>query len=238
VNVEAREIGGLHTVVVGADKEAALDVVMLHGFSMSAADLAPSARALGVRAQAFIPDGPLRVEPRGRAWWRSLAETQPAAQRNGPRDLAEEHPEGLAEARAALSRFVAAVRDRDVRRPLVLAGFSQGGMLACDAVIAGDVAADGLALMSSSRIAIDEWSVGREQLRGLPIFVSHGRRDDDLSFAAGEALRDFAADAGARVTWVPFDSGHELPLVVWRELRKFLRQTATEAGHSGSARRW
>jgi phospholipase/carboxylesterase len=30
-------------------------------------------------------------------------------------------------------------------------------------------------------------------------------------------------EAGARVFWVPFDGGHEIPLVVWRGLRKFLR---------------
>jgi phospholipase/carboxylesterase len=52
--------------------------------------------------------------------------------------------------------------------------------------------------------------------------VSHGRGDTDLAFAAGEALRDLLVSGGAAVTWVPFDQGHEIPLVVWRGLRKFL----------------
>ena len=29
-------------------------------------------------------------------------------------------------------------------------------------------------------------------------------------------------DLSADVTWQPFDGGHEVPLVVWRHLRKFL----------------
>jgi len=62
----------------------------------------------------------------------------------------------------------------------------------------------------------------RERLRGLPAFVSHGRADQDLAFTAGEALRDFVLAGGAEVSWVPFDGGHEIPLVVWRALRKFL----------------
>jgi hypothetical protein len=34
------------------------------------------------------------------------------------------------------------------------------------------------------------------------------------------------------VHWVPFDGGHELPLVVWRRLRQFLLNVAfpTNAG--------
>jgi predicted esterase len=29
-------------------------------------------------------------------------------------------------------------------------------------------------------------------------------------------------ESEAPVTWVPFDGGHEIPLIVWRALRKFL----------------
>jgi phospholipase/carboxylesterase len=54
------------------------------------------------------------------------------------------------------------------------------------------------------------------------VLVSHGELDDDLAFSAGERLRDFVAAAGAVVTWVPFAQGHEIPLVVWRRVRKLL----------------
>lgn len=219
---ETRDVGGLRTVIVGSPGDSALHLVLLHGYSMSAADLAPFAHSMGSMALTFVPDGPLVVES-GRAWWDSLSERRPPPGRRTPRDLAHMNPAGRAVARTALANLIAGIHSWVAPKPLVLAGFSQGGMLACDAVLAGDVRVVGLALMSSSRIAIDEWTETSRPLRGLPVFVSHGRRDDDLAFAAGEALRDFATESGAKVTWVAFDEGHELPLVVWRELRKFLR---------------
>jgi phospholipase/carboxylesterase len=54
------------------------------------------------------------------------------------------------------------------------------------------------------------------------VLVAHGTRDEELAFNAGELLADFARSGGARVTWLPFDGGHEIPLVVWRALRKFV----------------
>jgi phospholipase/carboxylesterase len=64
------------------------------------------------------------------------------------------------------------------------------------------------------------------RLRGLPVFVAHGRDDQDLSFAAGAALEESLREAGARTTWLSFDGGHEIPLVVWRGLKKFLLEVA------------
>jgi len=29
---------------------------------------------------------------------------------------------------------------------------------------------------------------------------------------------------GAAVDWLPFDGGHEIPLVAWRRLRKFVTE--------------
>ena len=50
----------------------------------------------------------------------------------------------------------------------------------------------------------------------------HLRGLTDLAFTAGTALRDCLVASGADVTWQPFDQGHEIPLVVWRTLKKFL----------------
>jgi phospholipase/carboxylesterase len=80
----------------------------------------------------------------------------------------------------------------------------------------------GLALLSSTCIALDEWLPHLHRLRGLPALVTHGRSDDELSFSAGERLRDVLLMAGAEVTWLPFEGGHEMPLVVWRALRRFV----------------
>jgi phospholipase/carboxylesterase len=219
---ESMDLAGLPTRVISPSDEAPLLVVLLHGYSMRAEDLAPFARSLGVRARFLVPEGPCPAVPRGRAWWAIDAEARALARAAGPRDLAAEHPAGASAARAGLSDFLRAAQARWGALPLALAGFSQGGMLACDTALRGDHSLAGLALLSSSRISIGQWLPLAERLRGLPVLVSHGRADDDLSFAAGEALRDFVESAGAAVTWVPHDGGHELPPVVWRRLRAFL----------------
>ena len=125
-------------------------------------------------------------------------------------------------ARATLCRFLDELRTEFPGLPLVLGGFSQGAMLACDAVLCARQAVSGLVMLSSSRIAFSEWLANREALSGLPVLLSHGQHDTDLAFAAGEALRDFHSDSHAHVTWQPFDGGHEIPLIVWRALRRFL----------------
>ena len=229
------EVAGLRTTVVGDLTLARFVVVLLHGFAMEPEDLSPFAHSLAVPGLFLFPRGPLAgaIEPgleRGRAWWHIDPVPRTAALALGPRDFSGEHPVGLAEARATLGRFLDAVRGLGPdlgARPLVVGGFSQGAMLVCDAFLRAPRPLAGLVLLSASRIAFDEWPPfladwGRAAFPYPPVFASHGHADQDLAFDAGCALRDCLVDAGADVTWVPFDQGHEIPLVVWRRFRKFL----------------
>jgi phospholipase/carboxylesterase len=214
---EVVEIGGLRAVSVG-DRDAKVVMVMLHGFQMEPADLSPFAHSMQAPAWFLFPFAPLDAEGRGRAWWHIDARLRDEALKRGPRDFAPQHPPDLPQARAALSAFLEALP----AKRLVLGGFSQGGMLSADTFLRGNQELAALALFSASRIAFDEWGPFAHRLRGLPVLVSHGESDPDLAFSAGEALRDFLAGAGADVTWLPFAGGHEIPLVVWRRLRKLL----------------
>lgn len=202
--------------------EPRLVVVMLHGYAMRASDLSPFAHSLGFPAVFYVPDAPIAAVPEGRAWWPMDQERRRVALLAGPRDLAEEVPAGAPAARALLAELVARARRAHPGLPVAVIAFSQGGMLACDAVLHDAVRLDALALLSSSRIDISNWRRRADRLRGLPMLVSHGEADDDLAFAAGERLRDFCIAAGAEVTWVPFADGHSIPLVVWRGIRRFL----------------
>lgn len=219
------ELGGLRAISLG-DEDAPVVVAVLHGFAMEPGDLSPFASSMGVPAWFLFPEAPLAAAPRGRAWWHIDPVRRAESLARGPRDFAGEHPPDLPAARAALAAFVAAIEERRRGRPFVLAGFSQGGMLALDSLLRPPVPfrPDALALLSASRLAYDEQAplLARAPLAGLPVLVAHGRTDDDLAFGAGEALRDAVAAAGARVDWLPFDEGHEIPLVVWRRLRKLI----------------
>jgi len=218
------DLGGTRTIAVGDPDAARIVVVLLHGFQMVPADLTPFAHSLQAPAWFLFPEGPLEARPSGRAWWHIDAELRARALAAGPRDFAEQHPPDLPAARARLVTLVEAAQARAGTRPLVLGGFSQGGMLACDTLLRSNLSIAALALFSSSRIAFDEWPplLARGRVAGLPVLVSHGERDDDLAFSAGEALRDCLRAAGADVEWVPFAEGHEIPLVVWRRFRKRL----------------
>jgi len=215
------EIAGLHTTVVG-EPDAPVTLVLLHGYAMQTADLTPFAHSLGVPALFLVPQGPIASPAGGYAWWEVDSEARSRSMTRGARDLAGEYPHGLGAARHQLGQFLDAVAADFKPGRIVIGGFSQGGMLALDFVLRGPSRVDGLILMSASRVALEDWQPRRARLDGLPVFVSHGQSDRDLAFAAGEALRDFVLDSGARVSWVPFESGHEMPLVVWRGLRKFL----------------
>lgn len=215
---EANEtLGGLSVITVG-DPEADTVVVVLHGREMSGSDLAPFGHSLRVPACFVFPDAPLPCM-RGRSWWPVDSEARLRRLSQGPMDLSAMDPPGRVEARERLEALLGQFGSR--RR--VLVGFSQGGMLAMDYVLHGGHV-DGLALLSSTRIAFADWQARLPCLAGLPVLVAHGRADDELSFAAGEGLRDAAVAGGADVTWLPFDGGHEIPLVVWRGLRQFLRK--------------
>ena len=220
------DIAGLRTTAVG-NPDAPMTLVLLHGYAMQPSDLAPFAHSIGIPAYFLLPQGPLSSPNGGHAWWEVDLEARESALSIGPRDLANDHPHGLGAARQQFGQFLAAVRaevkpGRTASRTIIIGGFSQGGMLALDWVLRGNQRIDGLALLSTSRVALGEWEPQRERLRNLPVFLSHGATDRDLAFAAGERLRDFLLESAVQLTWTPFEGGHEIPLVVWRGLRKFL----------------
>ncbi len=210
-------------------------VVLLHGFSMTADDLAPFGASLGVPALFLFPEGPIDLAPhglRGRAWWMIDVDRRDAAiARGDDRDLGDENPAGLPAANQRLATLLGEVRARWPGRALFLGGFSQGAILSLDLVLRNRPALPalsslaGLILLSSGRVTAAAWAalMQGDNARGLPMFQSHGRLDRELSFAAAAALAADLAAAGARHTFVAFDGAHELPLPVLRALKRFLR---------------
>ena len=200
---------------------------MLHGLGMDPAVLRPFLRSLALPAWSLVPEGPVDTGGGTRAWWAVDPAKRQARLAAGPSDLFDRHPAGRPQAHAALDDALASLRQAAPGLPLIVAGFSQGGMLAVDHALRGrGRPPSALALFSSSCIALDEWAPHWQRLAGVPVLLAHGRGDDDLGFGAGERLRDQLLAAGARVRWLPFDGGHELPLVVWRALRRFVADVA------------
>lgn len=198
-------------------------VLLLHGLTMLPQTMEAFAKVLEPQALVRCPAGPVHYPDGSLSWWPVDLAKREAALATGPVDLAQRSPKERARAREVLHEAMQAARAQHPGLPLVLAGFSQGGMLAVDYLLQHPGAqADALALMSASRIDLDTWLPLLPRLADLPVWVTHGRLDEDLSFSAGEGLRDMLHTAGARVQWQPFDGGHELTMVVWRGLRRFV----------------
>ncbi len=211
-------------VDVDADAPNAPTVVLLHGFLGMVDDLAPFARSLRVPGRFVVPHGIFDMAPlRGRAWWPIDVDERDAQIAKGPRDLSAFVPDGLAHARLVVSELVEELLAARPNAPLVLGGFSQGGMLCSEITFCTTYPIRALALFSSARIGAGSWKAGYALRKDMPIFMSHGRSDHDLAFAAAEAYKDELLANDLRVDWCPFDGGHEIPLVVLRAFKKFLR---------------
>ena len=162
------------------------------------------------------PDGPLG----GRAWWRLDLESHLPPGRKLP-DLSATHPPGIDVAAASVH---ALLHDLSWRPggPVVLGGFSQGAMVASDLAFTSGDEITALVLLSGTPVDEATWRRGFASRRGLPVFISHGRADAILPFAAAERFQQELAAAGLAVTWVPFDGGHEVPAQVVTALNAFL----------------
>jgi phospholipase/carboxylesterase len=203
-------------------------VVLMHGFGAPGTDLLGLWRVLDVppSVRFAFPEAPHELPGMfgARAWWMIDPERMNQSMAQGPRNYANEIPPGMEEATDQLLEMLSALQDElDVpNERLLLGGFSQGSMLACNAVFARELMPGGLLILSGTPVNMASWKTGMASRRGLPVFQSHGERDPLLSFQAAEQLRDEMGQAGLRTEWQPFRGGHEIPLPVLRSLGLFL----------------
>ena len=215
-------------------------VVLLHGFGAPGDDLVPLWQVIGAPpgTRFIFPVGPLSFQMglgESRAWWMIDMERLNRDIAAGRlRDLSRDIPPGLEEAR---DRIVAFLDDLECRfgvgpRNIVLGGFSQGAMLACDVTLRTDRPFLGLTLLSGTLLAKEEWVPLMPKRRGLRVFQSHGSEDPLLPISLAEQLRDCLLEAGLTVEWVRFEGGHEIPSVVTQRLGRFLGQVIVRLQNS------
>jgi phospholipase/carboxylesterase len=216
-------LGGLEVRLVGgSDGNGGGDgpaVVMLHGFGAPPDDLVPLARAFRAPAgtRFAFPGAPLPLDlwPGARAWWLiDLGRYEAVLAGGDPRQLTEDEPPGLAEAREKIDAMLDGLQAElaVAGSRLAIGGFSQGAMLACDVALRSDRPLAGLVLLSTAYICRSIWTRRMQVRRDLPVFQSHGNGDPLLPFVLAEDLRDSMRAAGMNVDWVPFAGGHEIPV--------------------------
>jgi phospholipase/carboxylesterase len=159
-----------------------------------------------------------------RAWWMLDLERAEQAMADGPRSYADEIPPGMEEATDQVVQMIRAMQDElgVSNERLIVGGFSQGSMAACNAVFTRELSPAGLLVLSGTPVNLAAWKAGMASRSGLPVFQSHGEQDALLSFQAAEDLNKDMRDAGLATQWVPFRGGHELPVQVLEGLSRFL----------------
>jgi phospholipase/carboxylesterase len=232
------ELGGLTVRITGGDDGAGSGKgpvwVLMHGYGAPGTDLLPFAgeipAAPGTRF--VFPEAPLTLPYEmgvaGRAWWHiDMQELAVAMFTGRVGDLRKRVPDGLSEANAKVAAMLSGLEKAIgmQRDTLVLGGFSQGAMLACDVVLRSSDPLAALVMMSGSYLAEPEWSARMPSRKGLRVFMSHGRQDPLLPFSLAEALRDALMGAGLDVTWVPFSGGHGVAPEVIDALGEFAART-------------
>ena len=215
----------------GEDREGGGDgplVVLMHGFGAPGTDLVGLWRVLDVPSSMrfAFPEAPHEIPGMvgARAWWMlDLARVEQATA-EGPRSYATEIPPGMEEATDRVVQMTEAMQ-AELGVPnerLIVGGFSQGSMAACNAVFTRNLGLAALVILSGTPVNLEAWKAGMAPRSGLPVFQSHGQQDPLLSFRAAEQLRDEIRDAGLATQWVPFRGGHELPMPVLEGLGRFL----------------
>jgi phospholipase/carboxylesterase len=226
----------------GSDREGGGDgplVVLLHGFGAPGDDLVSLAQAIDAPpgTRWAFPAAPIDLSeatssrwafggPAGsRAWWNiDWTARQIASERGTLADLARQTPAGIDEARSRLAGVLDEL-ERDLRpSKVVLGGFSQGAMLACDLCLRTERSLAGIALLSGSIVSSETWAELAPRRRGLPVFQSHGVSDPVLPVEFARRLRDLLSASGAEVTWVEFRGGHGIADEVVQGLGSFLRR--------------
>lgn len=204
-------------------------VVLMHGFGAPGTDLIGLWRILDVpRGVRFaFPEAPGEMPGMlgARAWWMLDLDRTETELAQGPRSYANEIPPGMEAATDQVVQMLAELQEAlgVSNERLIVGGFSQGSMAACNAVFARDVTPAGLVVLSGTPVNLSAWKAGMEKRTGLRVLQSHGDHDPLLSFQAAEDLRDEMRGAGLRTEWVPFRGGHELPMPVLEGLAGFIK---------------
>lgn len=217
----------VRTLQVGSGNDPFL---LLHGYSSKPQDRLPFTKTIQIPTTRFFvfpegieetvpPDGPRG----GRAWWRLDLASYINPESPIP-NLSKAKPPGIKVSSDRIRILIHEVEKRFGSSPnhLILGGFSQGAMIASEIGFKTDEPIQALVLLSGTTVDEVAWVKGMAARRNLPVFISHGRNDNILSFDIAKRYQQEMRDAGLKVTWIPFEGGHEIPMEVVDALNTFL----------------
>ncbi len=212
----------LDAVDLPAPKAHRATIIWLHGLGADGHDFAPIAKelnlpdAMGVRF--ILPHAPRRpVTINGgmvmRAWY-DIAYTDIGR----TPDL-----EGIADSLKEISDFIEAEKNAGISAPRILvAGFSQGGVLAIEAISQFQDAIGGAIALSGYLARSDGLPPASGSQR---IFLAHGTQDPIVPFALGLGAKNELESKGYEVTWGEWQMPHSVCMEEIEAIRGWIIET-------------
>jgi phospholipase/carboxylesterase len=132
---------------------------------------------------------------------------------------------GIGVSAAAIEALIAREKERGLASDrILLAGFSQGGLIAaCVALRHPEPLAGALLLSTFVPAAIVQKRDLSDANASLPIFLAHGAFDPMIPFALGESSRDRLRALGHDVEWHPYRMQHEVSPDEIADISRWLR---------------
>ena len=172
------------------------------------------------------PAGRSRCRPAGRHWY------------TVPR-VGYPEPETFAESYALLCALVDAIPEAFgvPASRTVLGGFSQGTVMSYALGLgAGRPRPAGIVALSGFIPTVDGWEPDLDGAAGLPVWISHGRRDPVISVEFARAARDLLTAGGLDVTYGETEAAHHVDPRAIAALPAWIEAAIERGGRSRSER--
>jgi phospholipase/carboxylesterase len=202
-------------------------LIALHGWGASAQDLLGLAPTIhDGKAVVLCPQGSVRVPIGGGMagfGWFKLVPGQPPDE------------EAFMEAAEALRRFIGSALERYPIDParIVLAGFSQGGIMAYELALREPGRFSGLVALSSwFPEPLANLLPKLPEHEGFPVLVVHGTQDSAIPVERAREAREALRSYGVSLMYREFDMAHEIRgdalrvILRWLDERAFVREAA------------
>jgi phospholipase/carboxylesterase len=212
-------------------------VIWMHGLGADGWDFVPLVRELplpeGVPLRFIFPHAPERPVTINngyvmRAWY--------DISMNDIARLPDE--QGIRESQAAVERLIARERDRGIDSTrIVLAGFSQGGVIALQAGLRHPNRLAGIVALSTY-LALEESLEAEASAanRATPIFMGHGTQDEIVPIRLAQVSRDALARHGYDVEWDSWPMPHAVCGEEIEAVARFLGRVLGGGASAGAGR--
>ena len=200
-------------------------VLLLHGYGGSGPGLSEIARALMADdRRVFLPTAALPHPSGGAMWWEFIEGDWPKPWSDDPGSNHWPPSRQLPRARAAVVALVDGIRARYAPEHLVVAGYSQGAMLALDAGLTLEPPPDGIVAVAGYTLLDSLPAIEKPRSSPPTVFIAHGASDELVPFVRAEWMKGLLERAGFLVIFEPHPGGHAFAPETVRKISQFLRR--------------